>query len=149
MPTHYEGTTEEKLALTTFIKLTRAVESVQSRLNEQNTMCGLTISQFGTLESLYHLGSMCPSEISQKLLKSGGNMTLVLDNLAKQDLIQRQRDLNDRRMVIISLTDKGRDLIERIFPNHAEAIVKEFACLSTEEQHMLGYLCRKLGQGCE
>jgi MarR family 2-MHQ and catechol resistance regulon transcriptional repressor len=146
MPTHYQGTEQEVLALNTLIKLTRAVESVMARLQQCGTMAGLTTSQFGVLESLYHLGPMCPGEISTKLLKSGGNITLVIDNLEKQGLVQRERDTEDRRMIIVSLTPAGRELIAKIFPAHAAAVAEEFAGLTPEEQETLGYLCRKLGK---
>lgn len=146
MPTHYQGTPQEQLALNTFIKLTRAVESLLARLQHRGTMGGLTISQFGALESLYHLGPMCPSELSTKLLKSGGNITLVIDNLEKQGLVSRERDTQDRRMVIVSLTEAGRELIGRLFPDHVKAIVEEFSYLTPTEQETLGQFCCRLGK---
>ncbi|MCK6625326.1 MAG: MarR family transcriptional regulator [Anaerolineae bacterium] len=146
MPTHYPGNTQEVLALNTLIKLTRAAESILARLQRQGAMAHLTISQFGVLESLYHLGPMCPSDLSTKLLKSGGNITLVLDNLEKQGLVQRERDTEDRRMIIVSLTPAGYDLISTIFPAHVAAVVEEMSYLTPEEQQLLGDLCLKLGK---
>jgi MarR family 2-MHQ and catechol resistance regulon transcriptional repressor len=146
MPTHYQGSAQEKLALDTFIKFTRAVESFLARLQHRGTMNGLTVSQFGVLETLYHLGPMCPGELSAKLLKSGGNITLVIDNLEKQGLVRREREIEDRRMVLVSLTEAGRELISRLFPGHVAAIVEEMNCLTVEEQETLGCLCRKLGK---
>lgn len=146
MPTHYAGTTEEVLALNTFIKLTRAVQSLEARLSQGGTTEHLTQTQFGVLETLYHLGPLCQGEISSKLLKSGGNITLVVDNLEKQGLVQRERDQHDRRTVTVSLTPAGRELISRAFPQHLAAIVKEMSILTAEEQETLGDLCRKLGK---
>jgi MarR family 2-MHQ and catechol resistance regulon transcriptional repressor len=80
------------------------------------------------------------------LLKSGGNITLVIDNLEKQGLVQRERDPEDRRMIIVSLTPAGCELISKIFPAHVAAVVKELSYLTPEEQKTLGYLCRKLGK---
>lgn len=146
MPTHYQGTPQEKLTLDTFIKLTRAVESLLARLQHRGTMGGLTISQFGVLESLYHLGPMCPGELSTKLLKSGGNITLVIDNLEKQGLVSRERDAQDRRMVTVSLTEAGHELIGRLLAAHVAALVEEMSYLTAGEQETLGHLCRKLGK---
>jgi MarR family 2-MHQ and catechol resistance regulon transcriptional repressor len=146
MPTHYRGTPQEVLALDTFIKLSRALESVASRLHQGGTFDGLTVSQFGVLETLYHLGPMCLGEISAKLLKSGGNITLVIDNLEKQGLVQRVRDSDDRRMINVSLTEEGEALIRRLLPPHVAAIVAEMSSLTPEEQRTLGRLCRKLGK---
>lgn len=69
MPTHYSGTTEETLALNTYIKLTRAVNTVEARVAHQGAAGDLTPSQFGVLEALMHLGPLCPGELSAKLLK--------------------------------------------------------------------------------
>ncbi len=146
MPTHYSGNREEVLALNTFIKLTRATESLMARLAQRNTHPGLTTSQFGVLETLYHLGPMCQSELGSKLLKSGGNITMVIDNLEKHGLVQRVRGTEDRRFITVSLTDAGRKLIEEVFPGHAHAITEEMDTLTSEEQQALGDLCRKLGK---
>lgn len=146
MPTHYRGTAEEVLALNTFIKLQRATISLEARLAHRGTMTDITATQFGVLEALYHLGPMCQGEISTKLLKSGGNITLVVDNLEKQGLVQRERDPHDRRMIVVSLTPAGHELISQLFPKHLAAIVEEMSILTPEEQQLLGDLCRKLGK---
>jgi MarR family transcriptional regulator, 2-MHQ and catechol-resistance regulon repressor len=147
MPTHYPGTPQENLALNTFIKLTRSVDSLTSRLSQRGTQGDLTESQFGVLETLHHLGSMCQSELASKILKSSGNLTMVIDNLEKHGLVRRVRDLEDRRKIQVSLTDEGRQLIGQIFPGHVASITEEMSALNSQEQEMLGSLCRKLGQG--
>jgi len=145
-PTHYQGSPEQELALNTFIKLTRAAESLMSRLGHCGSLQGLTTSQFGVLEALYHLGPMCQSELGEKLLRSGGNITLVIDNLEKQGLVLRTRDQEDRRLVNVSLTPAGEALISQVFPQYLKAIVAEMSALSPQEQDQLGQLCRKLGK---
>ena len=147
MPTHYQGTPKEVRALNAFIKLTRSAESLMARLSQVGTLENLTISQFGVLETLYHLGPMCQNELGAKLLRSGGNITLVIDNLEKAQLVKRMRDPEDRRRVEVSLTGSGQALISRIFPRHLKSIVKEMSVLSAEEQVTLGDLCRKIGKG--
>jgi MarR family 2-MHQ and catechol resistance regulon transcriptional repressor len=146
MPTHYRGTTKEVRALNTFIKFTRAFESMSARLFRCGSLEHLTVSQFGVLESLYHLGPLCLGEIGSKLLKSSGNITLVVDNLEKQGLVKRLRDSDDRRVVNVSLTPAGRQAVEQILPGHVAAIVEEMSVLTPDEQETLGRLCLKLGK---
>ena len=146
MPTHYQGTPREVLALNAFIKLTRATDSVLARLARIGTHPKLTASQFGTLETLYHLGPLCQNAIGAKLLTSPGNLSLVLDNLEKRDLVKRQRDAEDRRRVVVSLTPTGHDLIVAILPAHVAAIADVMSSLTSDEQQALGQLCRKLGK---
>ncbi len=133
------------VALATFIKLMRASESVSADIHRQITAAGLTISQFGILEALFHLGPMTQKELAVKILKSAGNITMVIDNLEKQDLVIRTRNDEDRRSYLISPTARGKTLIAEMFPAHAERISKRMAYLSIEEQRTLGRLLKKLG----
>ena len=146
MPTHYQGSPETIRALDTFIKLTRATESVLARLSRKGTIAPLSQSQFAVLEALYHLGPLTQGQVSAKLLKSTGNITLVIDNLEKGGWVQRTRENEDRRQVTIHLTETGQALIERIFPAHASAICEEINALTPEEQATLSALCLKLGK---
>lgn len=116
-------------------------------MEERGTRGDISQTQFGVLEVLLHLGPMCQAELGGKLLKSGGNITMVIDNLEKRGYVTRQRDEKDRRRYLIMLTDEGRAYIETIFPDHVAAIVEEMSTLSTVEQDTLGSLCRKLGKG--
>jgi MarR family 2-MHQ and catechol resistance regulon transcriptional repressor len=139
------GTRKETRALNAFIKLVRAAESVAFRTRGVISGAKLTESQFGVLEVLLHLGPMCQVDLGKKILKSGGNITMVVDNLEKRDLVERRRDEKDRRYITVYLTEEGKRLIESIFPSHVEGIHREMNILSAGEQEELGRLCRKLG----
>lgn len=146
MPTHFAGSENTRLALDTFIKLTRAVNALEHRLYQVEGMTPITPTQFGVLETLLHLGPLCQGELSEKLLKSNGNITLVLDNLEKQGLIERIRLKDDRRKIMIHLTQPGKELILKLFPSIAASIEHIFSALSAQEQIMLGELTKKLGK---
>lgn len=147
MPTHYKGPPEIERALSAFINFLRAADSVVARLDAQIEMGGLTHGQFAVLEALLHLGPLNQCDLARKLLRSGGNVTVVIDNLERRGLVCRERQKEDRRMVIVSLTRPGRRLIAGIFPAHAKAITAEMSRLSHHEQATLRNLCRKLGRG--
>ncbi len=145
MPTHYQGTPNEISALDTFIKLTRAVNSLLSRISAHETLGDLTVSQFGVLETLLHLGPLSQTEICGKLLKSGGNTTMVVDNLEKRGLVRRETSAEDRRITVVHLTPAGDALIREIFPRQAQVIAEEMSMLSEQEKRELGALCKKFG----
>jgi len=144
MGTHYHGTKAEIDALNAYIKLMRAADSVTSRSHAVLPK-EVTLAQFGVLEALLHRGPLCQGELAGKLLKSGGNLTLIVDNLEKAGLVARERNPDDRRFITVSLTEKGRAFISELFPKVAASITREFASLSSAEQFTLGWLCRKLG----
>lgn len=149
MGTRYQGTPKERRALDAYIKLSRASESLMARLSAKLAAHDLTMSQFGVLEVLYHLGPLCQRDLGKKLLKSGGNITLVIDNLERRGLVERIRDRRDRRYVSVHLTEAGRALIEKVLPAHVAAIVEELSVLSPREQEALGALCKRVGLGQE
>ena len=147
MPTHFTGSRAETRTLDTFIKLTRCTNSILARLSERNTLGDLTPSQFAVLEALYHLGSMTQGQVSLKVLKSGSNITTVIDNLERIGLVRRERDADDRRVIHVHLTEAGTGRLEAALPGHVAALVEEFSLLSETEQETLGMLCKKLGRG--
>jgi MarR family 2-MHQ and catechol resistance regulon transcriptional repressor len=147
MGTRYQGAPREVRALNAYIKLMRAAESLAGRMSRRLGEQNLTLSQFGALEALFHLGPLNQCDLGLKLLKSSGNITLVVDNLAKRGLVRRERGVQDRRFVTIHLTDEGRRVIRGILPGHVQAIVDEMDVLGAAEQEELGRLCRKVGVG--
>jgi MarR family transcriptional regulator, 2-MHQ and catechol-resistance regulon repressor len=144
MGTRHRGTIEEINALNAFIKLQRASESVSARVHTVLPE-GLTITQFGVLEALHHIGPLCQGELAEKLLKSGGNLTLVVDNLEKAGHVLRERDPADRRFVVVKLTGKGQAFIAVLFPKVVANVTREMAALSSTELADLGRLCKKIG----
>lgn len=132
-------------ALNSYTKLMRAAESVTSRINRFMGAENLTISQFGVLEALHHKGPLCQRDIAAKILKSTGNITLVIDNLEKRGLVRRERDSQDRRYLTVHLSEEGAQLIVKVFASVESAIVAEMGTLSENEQEQLGKLCKKLG----
>ncbi len=145
MGTHYRGSKNEIRALDAYIKLARAADTVQTRLDEGLARLGYTENQFGVLEMLLHLGPLHQHEIGGKLLLSRANVTLLVDQLSAKGLVRRQRDQVDRRKVSVSLTAEGRRRTRRAFPRHVENILSVFSGLSGPEQEELARLCRKLG----
>lgn len=144
MGTRHRGTNEEINALNAFIKLQRASESVSTRVHTA-LPDGLTITQFGVLESLHHIGPLCQGELAEKLLRSGGNLTLVVDNLEKAGYVARERDPADRRFVMVKLTPKGTAFIAELFPKVVANVTREMSVLSSTELLDLSRLCKKIG----
>ena len=145
MGTHHQGTAEETRALDAYVKLLRAAASVGARATRHLADAGLTVSQFGVLEVVHHLGPLCQRDIGRKLLLSGGNITTVVDNLERRGLVRRERAAANRRFVTVHLTEEGRRLVRRVFPRHVAEVVGALGALPAREQEDLGRLCRKLG----
>ena len=142
---HFKGNKKTAQALDTFVKLTRAANSVSAATGVHLGGTDLTDSQFAVLEVLYHAGPLCLTVIAHKILKTGGNLTLVVKNLEKRGLVQRKQSAEDRRYFSLHLTAKGKRLISEIFPKHAARITEVLEALTPDEQDKLARLTKKLG----
>jgi len=145
MGTQFRGSKKTKEALNSYIKLIRSAESLSSKINLELSEFGLTESQFGVLDALLHLGPMKHKEIGKKILKSGGNITMVINNLERRELVQRKRGETDKRQFIIHLTSKGKSKIMETLPHISKSIKNHFEILSKEEQKELQRLCKVVG----
>lgn len=132
-------------ALSLWVKLTRAYLTISKKVSENVKSFNLTEPQFGALECLGHLGPMTIGSLCSKQLVSGGNMTLVIDNLEKEGLAERIHSKEDRRTIVVRLTPKGEELFNAIFVRHAEFISELTSVLSKEEITTLSGLLKKLG----
>ena len=133
------------VALTLWVKLARASAVFARRTGEQIRSFGLTPAQFGVLEILGHKGPMNPGDLCRKSLVSGGNMTVVVDNLERLGLVRRERNREDRRAITVHLTPRGKRLFTSVFPRHAAYVADLASVLTEEEQIRLGALLKKLG----
>lgn len=133
-------------ALNAYVKLMRGMEALTSATHKHLDLYGITTSQFGVMEALFHLGPLCQKDLAQKILKSPGNLTTVIRNLMQQGLVERTRSKSDRRYVRISLTEKGEDLIAAVFPAHAQGMRDALADFTDEELKALITLGRKLAR---
>lgn len=145
MGTHFSGSKKNIEALNSYIKLIRSAESLSSKINLQLSEFGLTESQFGVLDALYHLGPMKQKELGKKILKSGGNITMVINNLEKHGMVQRKKGEKDKRQFIINLTSNGKKAIQDLLPQITKKIQKHFEILTKEEQKELQRLCKIVG----
>lgn len=135
---------ENDLNLKVVIGISRANQAIQKQSAVTFKEGGLTTAQFAVLEALYHKGTLTIQEIIKSILSTGGNMTVVINNLEKEELIERHANPEDKRSSLIEITQKGKKIIEEIFPNHLQSLKEEFKVLTIEEKQDLITILKKL-----
>lgn len=134
------------LALSLWVKLARTTDTIALLTGRDISKYGMTPAQFSIFESLGHLGPMKICDIGAKKLMTGGNMTVVIDNLEKLGLAERIRSQEDRRSTIIRLTEKGKKLFDEVFVQHARFVEEIiWSVLNENEIIQLSGLLKKLG----
>ncbi len=106
----------------------------------------LSITEIHTIEAVGLYGSRTMSEIASKLDITMGTLTTAIDKLIKKTYVERSRSLVDRRIVNVSLTNRGK-LAYRIHEKFHMDMVKEIMNdFSIEEEEILLMALRKLNK---
>jgi len=132
-------------SLKLFVVLSKAYRSVADRVMDDIREYGLNPTEFAVLELLYHSGDQPLQKIGDKILLASGSITYVVDKLEEKGFLKRTQCAEDRRITHASITDKGKDLLNRIFPNHWKQIEQITAGLTEQEKLTAIDLLKKLG----
>ena len=128
-------------------RLGRAARYVDQGLAEFFARHGLSRADWDVLASLRRIGrpySLSPTALHRGLMRTSGAMSQRLESLERKALIERRHDPADRRGVVVTLTLKGRRLVDTIASEHLENERRLLAPLSRKEQEALADLLRKL-----
>jgi MarR family transcriptional regulator, 2-MHQ and catechol-resistance regulon repressor len=136
---------EQLRALKLWVVLARAYAAVQEHSLADIERHGLTVGEFGILESLFHKGPMLLGEVQRRILVSSGGITYLVDRLESRGLVERRDCPGDRRARYAALTPEGEALIRRIFPEHARCIEHALSGLDAAEQDEAIRLLRRMG----
>jgi len=107
---------------------------------------GLGLSDFGVLELLLHNGSLPVNTIGPIVDLTPGSISILVDRLVAKDLVSRVESAEDRRVRIVALTPRGKELIVSAFRKHSGQMKKVFSELSSEELRSLEVKLKKVGK---
>ena len=130
-----------------WLVLMKAYHALAARAEESLNLSetGLGNSDFRVLEALLSKGPLPVNTIGPKVWLTPGSISVAVDRLEKKKLVKR-RTTDDRRVRLVELTAKGRELVAKTFEKHAAAMEKATS-LSKEERLKLLELLKKLGKG--
>ncbi len=127
-----------------YVQLVRSAESLHAGISRGLAIEGLSSSQFSAMKVLRIHGKLAQRDIAKHILKTCGNITILVDNLESMGLVIRDRDTKDRRISYVSLTDKGKETFDELYPGHIARILEGMSALSGEECRDLMRLLQKL-----
>src|ERR1700743_2687673 len=107
---------------------------------------GLGLSDFGVLEILLNKGSLPVNQIGPIVDLTPGSISIAVDRLVTKGLVSRVESAEDRRVRIVSLTPRGKDLIVSAYKSHSGQMKKVFSDLNAEELHILEVKLKKVGK---
>jgi MarR family 2-MHQ and catechol resistance regulon transcriptional repressor len=110
---------------------------------------GLGDTDFCILEALLNKGPLPVNTIGPKVDLTPGSISVAVDRLFAKGLVSRVESPEDRRVRVVSLTPKGKELIAPVFRDHAAEIRKIFADASSKEVRSLETILKKIGKRAE
>lgn len=132
--------------LKTITILFRTQNKLESIIREDVRCHGLNSSEFGALEVLYHKGSLPVQAIKEKVLIASSSMSYVIERLLDKDLITKSISPKDNRVHHVHLSQKGKNLMDEIYPKHVQTLRQTLNILTNEEELQLQTLLKKIGK---
>jgi DNA-binding MarR family transcriptional regulator len=124
---------------------TRIEDTIRQRLREQ---FGITLPRFDLMAQLERESEgLSMGELSRRMMVTGGNVTTIVDQLEREQLVQRHPHASDRRAFIVHLTPAGRDAFAAMASAHEAWVVELLSPLPTAQQAQLHQLLGTLKSG--
>lgn len=123
-----------------FARLEEILMEIGRRLHvefDAHMVSGITGSQFFVLQKINAKGRLTVSEVAEKLSVSLSAITALVDRLVQAGLVVRSRDDQDRRLVWIEATEKGKEILARCMEGRKQVAAKYFGQLSDEDLEKL------------
>ncbi len=150
MPIDVPAASHEKIAAGVWLRLIKNYNIIYRELRRRLQDSGLTFPQFEMILQLgRYEGGLPIIELSRRLLVTAGNVTGIVDRLEEKGLVTRVRQMDDRRVTKVELTERGGRLFKDIVPQHERDIGEILGVLSESELGELRGLLERLRIGLE
>jgi MarR family transcriptional regulator, 2-MHQ and catechol-resistance regulon repressor len=128
---------ERKCTNQPFLLLMQTSKAIQERIRDEMSKNKLSITEFSVLEVLFYQGKQTIQQIGNRILISSGSMTYVIDKLEQKGIIKRNDCREDRRVIHITLTAEGMEMLENIMPKYQDIVDSIFGDLTDDESELL------------
>jgi DNA-binding MarR family transcriptional regulator len=125
---------QERTVLRLWLLLRRVGDALNICLDLVYSKYGITNEQSGVLAAIKSRGPLRISDLSSILERSPNSISMLVDRMVKGGLVKRTRDKKDRRTVFVTMTDKGRQVIDPAVPEGWQLIHKVLSPLSYDQQ---------------
>lgn len=135
-----------KQTLDSFACLMQTNRYMQDQLKDWLHKYKLTTTEYSVLQVLYQKGKQSVQQISKSVWLTSGSMTYVIDRLQEKGYLSRSDCKEDRRVVYVTITDEGKELMDVISPFLLDRISTMFQQTTEEEQQLLIDILHKITQ---
>ncbi|MFP5106269.1 MarR family winged helix-turn-helix transcriptional regulator [Neobacillus sp. C211] len=127
-----------------FLLLMQTSKGIQERIRDEMSKNNLSITEFSVLEVLFYKGKQTIQQIRNRILISSGSMTYVIDKLEQKGIIKRNDCREDRRVIHVTLTAEGMEMMENIMPKYQDMVNSIFEDLTEDESEFMVHCLKKV-----
>ena len=135
---------QEEIVLRLWLLLRRVGDALNLCLDLMYSKYGITNEQSGVLAAIKSRGPLKPSDLASILERSPNSMSMLVDRMVKANLVKRTRDRKDRRLVFVTLTDKGKRKLAPGIPEGWQLLQKIVSPLSYDQRCALADMLETL-----
>ena len=141
---HIEMTSKAQKSLDCWLQMIRTYDHLQTQVATLLQTHNLTLPQFEVLSTLKGAECTNQQELAQRLQVTKGNLVGLIDRLAERGWVERVQVPGDRRVNRVRITDGGREMFQKAFPEQLGVIENMMADLEEKELDALQGLLKKL-----
>lgn len=119
------------------VLLRQVIRSTDMQEKEVSRSTGLTLPQLMTMQALSQHAPMTTGGLAKEITLTQATVTSILDRLEKKGLVQRERGVDDKRKVWISLSPQGIELMKGAPTTQQDMFIQRFDGLEVWEQSMM------------
>lgn len=132
-------------SLKLLVVMLRSAQTIEDLVKKDMKRYGINPTEFAVLELLYNKGQQPIQKIGEKILLASSSITYVVDKLEEKGFVQRKDCSDDRRVKFVSITNKGKEFMDEVFPKHEKRIEEIFSKMTEEEIDKSIELFKKIG----
>ena len=132
-----------------WVAVARACHAVERAVANALLPLDLKPAQLDVLMNLYRHPGMSQHDLARKLLVGRSNITMLLPQLEQRNLLRREGDCKDKRILRLTLTEDGESLLMKALKVHMALIEKAMSQSSPDECDMLGDQMRRVSKVLE
>ncbi len=139
---------DHHLSLRLWLRMLACTNRIESWVRQNlQARFGTTLPRFDLMAQLERApDGLKMSELSQRMMVTGGNVTGITDGLEKEGLVVRESDPTDRRVFRVKLTAEGQRQFRRMAVEHEQWVIELFDGLNLRQKNQLAELLGELKQ---
>jgi DNA-binding MarR family transcriptional regulator len=140
------GHDDHHASLRLWLRLLASTNQIESRIRQNlQVRFNTTLPRFDLMAQLERApDGLKMSELSQRMMVTGGNVTGITDGLEKEGLVVREVDTSDRRVYRVKLTAEGQRQFRRMASEHEQWVIDLFGSLTAKRKKQLADLLGEL-----